>query len=67
MAFTAQELRGLFEQAGYVVEGIAYRDFLHPATPAFLIPLVDAVGRIAEMLPVLKLWSGSLWIWGNVP
>jgi SAM-dependent methyltransferase len=66
MAFTPSELRGFFEQAGYVVEGLAYRDFLHPSTPVALIPLVDLAGRIVEQIPFLQRWSGSLWIWGHL-
>lgn len=66
MAFRPSELRDAFTDAGYIVEGLAMRDFLHPAIPALLIPLADVAGRVAEVMPLLKLWSGSIWIEGKV-
>jgi len=66
MAFHPEELREVFEDSGYAVEKLAMRDFLHPAIPRGLIGLFDVAGRIAEMTPLLKLWSGSIWIEGRV-
>jgi len=40
-------------------------DFLHPATPAFLIPFVDAVGRTLEQIPILREIAGSVIIYGE--
>jgi 2-polyprenyl-6-hydroxyphenyl methylase/3-demethylubiquinone-9 3-methyltransferase len=67
MAFRAKELRDCFEQAGFVVEGLAFRDFMHPDIPARLIPLARSLEALAEALPLVRAWSGSLWIWGRNP
>ncbi|MCB9720808.1 MAG: class I SAM-dependent methyltransferase [Candidatus Omnitrophica bacterium] len=37
-------------------------DFLHPLTPPPLIPFVENVGRYLERIPILKEFSGSLFI-----
>lgn len=66
MAFRPQELQGLFSDAGFTVEHLLMRDFLHPATPHFFIPLVEAFSKILERLPLLQLLSGSIWIHGTV-
>jgi len=65
MAFEPQELLSFFQNAGFVVTSLLHRDFLHPATPRPLIPVVATMGRIAEMLPGVRRWSGSLWICGT--
>ncbi len=40
-------------------------DFLHPATPSFMIPLVNAIGRGVEKIPLLKEIAGSVIIYGR--
>lgn len=65
MAFRPAELQAFFEQAGYSVDRVQHRDFLHPSTPAFLVPLVGFVGTLAERIPGVRRWSGSLWICGR--
>lgn len=67
MAFRAHELRSYFEQAGFIVEGIAFRDFMHPSIPMVLIPIARAFEALAETLPLVRCLSGSLWIWGRNP
>ena len=66
MAFRPQELLGLFCDAGFTVEQLLMRDFLHPSTPSFFIPFVEGFGKIVERLPLLQLWSGSIWVSGIV-
>lgn len=66
MAFHPDELRKLFEEAEYTVSGVAMRDFLHPSIPQPLIPVMQVLGSIAESLPLVKLWSGSIWIQGTI-
>jgi 2-polyprenyl-3-methyl-5-hydroxy-6-metoxy-1,4-benzoquinol methylase len=66
MAFRPCELRNLFNRSGYSLDGLALRDFMHPAVPESLIPLAKKCERIAEMLPLVRLWSGSIWVWGKV-
>jgi 2-polyprenyl-3-methyl-5-hydroxy-6-metoxy-1,4-benzoquinol methylase len=66
MAFHPEELRSVFTDAGYIVERLSMRDFLHPSIPRLFIPVFDFAGRVAEVTPLLKLWSGSIWIQGRV-
>jgi SAM-dependent methyltransferase len=40
-------------------------DFLHPATPSFLITFIQAIGMIVEKIPVLKEIGGSVIIFGE--
>jgi hypothetical protein len=58
---------GALERHGLVVDTIAHRDFLHPATPALAVPLVDGIGRLLELTPLLRRISGSLWVCGRRP
>jgi hypothetical protein len=60
-------LLGYFTDAGYIVTELAMRDFLHPAVPKSLIPLARLGEAIAERLPLIRLWSGSIWISGHLP
>lgn len=67
MAFTPNELKSLFDEAGYVVTSIHCRDFMHPAIPHVAIPFFRLVGSILESIPLVRNISGSLWIQGYVP
>jgi len=62
MAFRPRELREAFQSAGFAVTSLSHRDFLHPQVPGLLIPLVKAGQYFVERLPVIRRWSGSLWI-----
>lgn len=61
-AFVRFSLRRLLEAAGFIDITITPFDWLHPATPAFLIPAVLRLGRAAERVPFLKEFAGSLHI-----
>ncbi len=65
MAFRPAELRSLFERTGYEVESLCHRDFLHPVVLPSLIPLVKVGQFVAERTPLIRRWSGSLWISGR--
>lgn len=67
MAFYPGELRRLFEEAGYAVDSLTMRDFLHPALPAGILPLARLAERVAESIPLLRAISGSIWIGGRAP
>jgi 2-polyprenyl-3-methyl-5-hydroxy-6-metoxy-1,4-benzoquinol methylase len=64
MAFKPDELVSLFQESGYEVISLKHRDFLHPSVPQSLIPLIKRVQFIAERTPLVRSWSGSLWITG---
>lgn len=65
MAFTRGELRDSLERHGFRVERLEHRDFLHPKTPPALIPWFKLGQRLAEALPLVRRWSGSLWASGT--
>ncbi|HVX13803.1 MAG TPA: class I SAM-dependent methyltransferase [Pirellulales bacterium] len=50
-------------------EDISIRNFdwLHPAVPAALIPIVSSVGRMLEAVPLVKEFSGSVLIAAEKP
>jgi ubiquinone/menaquinone biosynthesis C-methylase UbiE len=59
-AFFAWQIRRWLTTAGFTDLIIRHFDFLHPATPSALIPLVESIGRLAEACPGLRTISGSL-------
>ncbi|MFQ5668655.1 MAG: methyltransferase domain-containing protein [Candidatus Binatia bacterium] len=67
IAFTRWSLKRLLERLG--VAGVAIRpfDFLYPLTPRPFVPLVEAVGRTLEAMPVVREIAGSLLISGRKP
>jgi ubiquinone/menaquinone biosynthesis C-methylase UbiE len=67
MAFYARELGEVIQRAGFEIESLRYRDFMHPRVPGTLIPLVKAGQWLAERTPLLRRWTGSLWVCGTRP
>ena len=67
MAFRPKELAEAFDSAGLTVCSLRHRDFMHPKVPGFMIPLTKAGQFIAEHLPLIRRWSGSLWIHARLP
>jgi 2-polyprenyl-3-methyl-5-hydroxy-6-metoxy-1,4-benzoquinol methylase len=67
MAFRPRELRDALTAAGFTVRAVRHRDFLHPKVPAALIPIVRAAGFCAERTPLVRRWSGSLWVHAECP
>ena len=65
-AFRVGELRALFERYGYVVETAEPFDFLHPKTPARLVPVVRRLERVLERTPVRAI-AGSVRVAGHRP
>jgi SAM-dependent methyltransferase len=65
-AFHPQELRRLFEDAGYVVEVCEPFEFLHPATPRALIGAVRRLEGYLEASPLRRI-AGSVRIAGFRP
>ncbi|MCO6438649.1 MAG: class I SAM-dependent methyltransferase [Phycisphaerae bacterium] len=64
-AFVRWSLARLLREQGFAEVQIKPYDFLHPATPRVMIPLVQRIGRIVEALPVLREVAGSLIIQGR--
>lgn len=61
-AFFRWRLRKLLRSYGFVDIAIRPFDFLHPATPVKMIPLISGIGLSIEKCPIIKEISGSLFI-----
>jgi 2-polyprenyl-3-methyl-5-hydroxy-6-metoxy-1,4-benzoquinol methylase len=61
-AFIRWKLKGVLRQAGFEKIRIIPFDWLHPATPEKLVPLVQRLGRVSEKIPLLREFAGSLLI-----
>lgn len=57
----------MMKKTGYINTRVKPYDFLHPYTPSFFIPVVKAIGSLAEHIPVLKEIAGSVIIYGEKP
>jgi 2-polyprenyl-3-methyl-5-hydroxy-6-metoxy-1,4-benzoquinol methylase len=66
-AFVRFSFKRLLEQAGFEQVVITPFDWLHPATPAALIPVVRAAEPLVERIPGLREFSGSMHIQARTP
>lgn len=66
-AFFRWRLHTWMHTAGFEEIRIAPFDWLHPVTPAWLIPPIQALGRGLERTPLLREIAGSLHIFGRRP
>lgn len=66
-AFVRWRLAALLSRVGFGNIRITPFDFLHPATPRPLIPVVQRLGRLAEATIGLSEIAGSLYIRGEKP
>ncbi len=66
-AFVRGPLRRQLERAGFAGIRIVPFDWLHPATPKPLVPIVSRAGRILEKVPGLREFSGSILIRARRP
>lgn len=62
MAFTRRAITRVLERVGFRRFAVTYFDFLHPAIPAALLPLMEPVTEGLERIPLLRAISGSLLI-----
>ena len=66
-AFVRWQVRRTLERVGFSDISIVPFDWLHPAMPPALIPLVRSIGAVVERLPLVREFSGSLWISARRP
>lgn len=66
-AFVARALRRTLRAGGYAEVEVTPFDWLHPATPAALIPLLSGVAGWLERVPVVREFAGSLAIRARRP
>ena len=59
-AFFRWRLKRMMEEAGFVEAQVTPFDWLHPATPRPMIPLIDRLGRTVERIPLMREFAGSL-------
>jgi hypothetical protein len=50
-AFYMHELADLFSKAGFKINSLRYRDFMHPAVPGFLVPFWRGVESKVALEP----------------
>jgi len=61
-AFIRRQIARDLAEAGFGGIHVVPFDWLHPATPSMLIPLVSSLGRCLERIPGVQEFSGSLLI-----
>jgi SAM-dependent methyltransferase len=66
-AFFRWSLAKKLKDQGFVEVSVLPHDFLHPAVPGLLVPLVSAVSRLLERVPLLREIAGSLLIHARKP
>ncbi|CAN5574325.1 hypothetical protein BH10PLA1_BH10PLA1_11940 [soil metagenome] len=66
-AFVRFKLKRLLREIGFVDIAIKPFDWLHPSTPRPLIGVVSGLGRVVEVIPGLREFSGSLYIRARKP
>lgn len=66
-AFVRWKLKRQLEEIGFTDVEITPFDWLHPVVPKFLITPVKALGKIVEMIPGVREFSGSLHIKAKRP
>jgi len=66
-AFVRWKLARMLREIGFVDIRLTPFDWLHPATPRPLIPAVRSIGKVLEILPGLREFSGSLHILATRP
>lgn len=66
-AFFRWQSAKILRDAGFVDVGTLPFDFLHPYVPEVLIPLVKAMERVVEGIPLLREIAGSILMWGRKP
>ena len=62
MAFTRRAIMRVLERVGFRRFGVTYFDFLHPAIPAPLLPVMAPMTERLERIPLLRAISGSMLI-----
>jgi len=66
-AFVRWRLRGSLERIGFAQCVLEPFDWLHPATPAALIPAVERLNFLLERLPLVREFAGSMLISARRP
>lgn len=66
-AFVRWSFAETLRRAGFQEISITPFDWLHPATPRLLVPLVRGIGAVIERTPLAREFSGSLYIKARRP
>jgi hypothetical protein len=62
MAFSKKFINKKLSDLGYRNISVEFKDFLLPGIPKFLVKPSIFLGAIAEEIPILKMWSQSIFI-----
>lgn len=62
MAFTRRAVSQILHRLGFSRFTVSYFDFVHPATPAFLVSTLEPLLTRLEHVPLLRAISGSMLI-----
>ena len=63
-AFFRWQAEKLLREAGFAQTGVLPHEFLHPATPVWLLGFVRGLSALLERVPLLREIGGSLLFWG---
>jgi 2-polyprenyl-3-methyl-5-hydroxy-6-metoxy-1,4-benzoquinol methylase len=66
-AFVRWKLAAQLKRTGFKGAAITPFDWLHPITPNLLIGTISAIGRVVEHTPLVREFSGSLYIKAQKP
>lgn len=61
-AFFRWQIYAHLQRVGFINIQVTPRDWLHPATPSNLIPLISRLGKRLEHIPIAREFAGSLYI-----
>jgi SAM-dependent methyltransferase len=62
MAFTRRTITRLLRRLGFTRYEVVHFDFVHPAIPSSLLPIVERVVERLERVPLVRALSGSMLI-----
>ena len=62
MAFTGRTITRLLRGSGFIRFEVTYFDFVHPAIPGSLLPVIEPIVERLEHVPGLRSLSGSMLI-----
>lgn len=66
-AFICWQLKKTIIEAGFVNVRVDPTDFLYPAFPGQFLESLKIINQILEKTPLLREFSGSLYVWGEKP
>lgn len=66
-AYIRWQLKNVLQKAGFINVSVDPFDFIYPAFPSFFLPLLKIVDKVLTRLPIIREFSGSLIVVGEMP